>query len=52
MCARPMRVGVLPPSCWSSGTAIQSAMASNIEIDIAAPSPVAARASSASRIAS
>jgi hypothetical protein len=47
-----MRLGGAPPSCCSSGVAIQSAMASNIEIEIAAPSPVRPRAISASRIAS
>ena len=35
--ARPMRLGVRPPSCWSSGTVIQSAMASNMEIEMSAP---------------
>ena len=47
-----MRLGSAPPSCWISGTAIQSAMASNIEIEMAAPSPVRSRAMSASRMAS
>ena len=35
-----MRRGGWPPSYCISGTAIQSAMASNMEIEIAAPSPV------------
>jgi hypothetical protein len=35
-----------------SGTAIHSAMASNMEIEIAAPSPLRSRAKSAARIAS
>ena len=47
-----MRRGGSPPSCWISGGAIHSAMASNIEIEIAVPSPLAARAISASKIAS
>jgi hypothetical protein len=48
-----MRRGGWPPSCWISGTVIQSAMASNMEIEmIADPSPVRPRAISASRIAS
>ena len=39
------------PDC-SSGMVIQSAMASNIETEISAPSPLRPRAISASRIAS
>src|SRR5262249_46980995 len=42
--------GGLPPSNCSSGTAIQSAMESNIEIDSSAPTPVRSRAINASRI--
>ena len=51
-CARPMRLGGLPASVCMSGTAIQSAIASNREIETAAPSPLRSRAISASRIAS
>ena len=47
-----MRRGGWPPSYCISGTAIQSAMASNMEIEIAAPSPDLSRAISASRMAS
>jgi hypothetical protein len=47
-----MRLGGAPPSYWMSCTAIHSAMASNMEIEIAAPSPVFAREKSAARIAS
>jgi hypothetical protein len=47
-----MRLGGAPPSYCRSGTAIQSAMASNMEIEIAAPAPDFSRAISASRIAS
>jgi len=44
--------GGAPASCCKSGTVIQSAMASNIEIDRAAPAPVRSRTISASRISS
>src|SRR5436190_268750 len=50
--AAQMRRGGWPPSYCISGTAIQSAMASNMEIEIVAPSPDFSRAISASRIAS
>ena len=51
-CARPMRFGGMPASVCMSGTAIQSAIASNREIETAAPWPLRSRAISASRIAS
>ena len=45
-----MRFGGLPASELISGTAIQSAITSNIEMRISAPLPVRPRAISASRI--
>ncbi len=38
-----MRLGGAPPSYCSSGVVIQSAMPSNIDTEIAAPSPVRPR---------
>ena len=46
-----MRFGGSPASCCNSGTVIQSAIASNMEIESSAPSPVRCRAIKASRIA-
>ena len=44
--------GGKPASSCNSGTVIQSAMASNMEMESSAPSPVRCRSMTASRIAS